>query len=122
MPAATIGFIGTGVMGSSMAAHLLAAGHPLVLHSRTKLKAEPLLARGARWADSPRAVAEDSDIVLSMVGYPLDVEAVHLGREGTLAAAKRPRLLVDLTTSTPTLAVAIARAARKVGAGAVDAP
>ena len=117
-----IGWIGTGVMGRSMAGHLLAAGFPLTVTTRTRAKAEPLLAAGAAWAETPRAVAEASDIVCSIVGMPHDVEAVHLGEHGTLSAARLPRLVIDLTTSSPALARRIAEAAAAKGVGALDAP
>ena len=83
MSQATIAWIGTGVMGRSMAGHLLAAGHPVILYSRTRERAEALLAQGATWANSPREAAEQASIVCSMVGYPADVESVHLGSSGT---------------------------------------
>lgn len=117
-----IGWIGTGVMGRSMAGHLLAAGFPLTVTTRTRAKAEPLLAAGAAWAETPRAVAEVSDIVCSIVGMPHDVEAVHLGAHGTLSAAKLPKLVIDLTTSSPALARRLAEAAAAKGVGALDAP
>ena len=105
-----------------MAGHLLAAGHPLVVHTRTRATADELLARGARWADSPRAAADGAEVVVSMVGHPHDVDEVHLGAHGTLAAARPPRIIIDMTTSRPALAVAVAEAARARGVGAVDAP
>ena len=74
-----IGWIGTGVMGASMAGHLLEAGHEVVVHSRTRSKAQALLDKGAAWADSPAEAADGTDVVFSMVGFPADVEAVHLG-------------------------------------------
>jgi hypothetical protein len=94
MSQATIAWIGTGVMGRSMAGHLLAAGHPVILYSRTRERAEALLAQGATWANSPREAAEQASIVCSMVGYPADVESVHLGSHGTMAATNTPALLV----------------------------
>lgn len=109
-------------MGRSMAGHLLAAGFPLTVTTRTRSRAEPLLAAGAAWAETPRAVAEASDIVCSIVGMPHDVEEVHLGAHGTLSAAKPPRLVIDLTTSSPALARRIAQAAAATGTGALDAP
>ena len=117
-----IGFLGTGVMGASMAGHLLEAGHDLAVFTRTRAKAEPLLARGARWAESPREVAEGADVVISIVGMPADVESVHLGAEGTLAASTRPRLLIDMTTSTPSLARRLHEEAARHSVGAIDAP
>jgi len=122
MAQATIGWIGTGVMGVSMAKHLMAAGHPLVIHTRTRARAEPLLAAGAQWAESPLAVAEQSEIVCSMVGYPEDVEVTHLGPQGTLSAAKAPALLIDFTTSSPALAQRIAERGAALGTHAIDAP
>ena len=83
-----VGWIGTGVMGSSMAGHLLKAGFPLTAYSRTKSKAEPLLAQGAKWADSPRAVAAASDVIFAIVGFPSDVREVLLGTDGALAGSK----------------------------------
>lgn len=118
----TVGWIGTGVMGTSMAGHLLAAGHPLVVSTRTPARAQPLLDAGARWAATPREVAQQCDVVFSIVGHPADVEAVHLGPEGTLAGKGRMALLVDMTTSSPALAERIAKAARERGIGALDAP
>ena len=117
-----IGFLGTGVMGASMAGHLVESGHELVLFTRTRAKAESLLARGAVWAASPREAAEGSDVVISIVGMPSDVEAVHLGSDGTLAASSPPRLLIDMTTSTPSLARGLHAKAADLGVGVVDAP
>ena len=122
MAQATIGWIGTGVMGVSMAKHLMAAGHPLVIHTRTRARAEPLLAAGAQWGESPLAVAEQAEIVCSMVGYPEDVEVTHLGPQGTLSAAKAPALLIDFTTSSPALAQRIAERGAALGTQAIDAP
>ncbi len=122
MAQATIGWIGTGVMGVSMAKHLMAAGHPLIIHTRTRARAEPLLASGAEWAESPLKVAERAEIVCSMVGYPEDVEVTHLGLQGTLSAAKAPALLIDFTTSSPALAQRIAERGAALGTQAIDAP
>ncbi len=117
-----IAWIGTGVMGSAMAGHLLAAGHELVLCSRTKSKAAGLLQRGAHWALSPRAAASGAACVCVMVGFPEDVEAVVLGSEGALQAMPPGALLVDFTTSRPSLAIRIAAAAAARGVMALDAP
>ena len=117
-----IAFVGTGVMGSSMAGHLLAAGHSVAVHTRTRAKAERLLAAGASWADSPAAAADGADAALSMVGYPTDVDQVWRGKGGFLAAAPRGSLLVDLTTSDPALARDLAAAAGARGCDALDAP
>lgn len=117
-----IGWIGTGVMGQSMCGHLIAAGYAMTISTRTKEKAQALLDCGAVWAENPKAVAEASDIVFSMVGYPHDVREITLGPEGSLAGLKKGGLLVDMTTSEPSLAVEIHEAAKKKGVGSVDAP
>lgn len=117
-----IAFVGTGVMGSSMAGHLLAAGHQVAVHTRTRAKAERLLAAGATWAESPAAAADGADAALSMVGYPADVDQVWRGPAGFLAAPRPPGLLVDLTTSDPALARELAAAAAARGLEALDAP
>lgn len=117
-----IGWIGTGVMGSSMCAHLIHAGYPATVYSRTRQKAEALVSRGATWAATPRAVAENSDVVFSIVGFPADVREVILGPEGALQGAAPGSVLVDMTTSQPSLAVEIDQAARARGVHSVDAP
>ena len=117
-----IGWIGTGVMGAPMAGHLLDAGHELIVHTRTRSRAESLLARGATWAETPADAASQCEIVCSIVGMPDDVRATHLGPDGTLAADQRPELIIDLTTSAPELAREIATAAEAHGIGALDAP
>jgi 3-hydroxyisobutyrate dehydrogenase len=117
-----LGWIGTGVMGRSMCGHLLDRGFGMTVNSRTKTKAESLLAKGAKWADSPKAVAEQSDVIFTIVGFPADVREVTLGSQGTLAGAKSGSVLVDMTTSEPSLAVEIASQAKSKGVYAVDAP
>lgn len=117
-----IGWIGTGVMGSSMCAHLIHAGYAATVYSRTRQKAEALVSRGATWAATPRAVAENSDVVFSIVGFPADVREVILGPEGALQGAAPGSVLVDMTTSQPSLAVEIDQAARARGVHSVDAP
>ncbi len=117
-----LGWIGTGVMGSSMCGHLLARGFAVTVTNRTRAKAEPLLAQGAIWADTPRALAEQSDVVFSIVGYPSDVREVLLGASGALAGCKPGNILVDMTTSEPSLAVEIAERAKEQGVHSVDAP
>jgi 3-hydroxyisobutyrate dehydrogenase len=118
---ARIGFIGLGIMGQSMAGHLLAAGHPLTVYNRSRAKASALLARGAQWSETPRGVAERADIVVTMVGLPSDVEQVWLGPDGVLAGA-RNALLIDMTTSSPELARRLATEAAARGCQALDAP
>ena len=124
-----IGFIGTGLMGASMAGHLLAAGHPLHVLNRTRAKAEPLLARGAFWHDRPAAVAAAAGIVITMLGDPADVEEVYLGGtdrvpagEGLVDHARPGGLLIDMTTSSPALAERIAAVAAARDLACLDAP
>jgi len=119
--AARIGFVGLGIMGQSMAGHLLAAGHPLRVYNRSADKARALVERGAVWCDTPGAVAAGSDVVITMVGSPRDVEEVWLGSDGVLAHA-RDALLIDMTTSSPELAQRLAREAAARGCRALDAP
>ena len=117
-----IGWIGTGVMGSSMCGHLIDAGYSATVFSRTKSKTESLVAKGATWADSPKAVAEASDVIFGIVGFPSDVREVFLGESGALAGSKEGNVLVDMTTSEPSLAVEIYEAAKVKGVASVDAP
>jgi len=118
----TVAFIGTGVMGAAMAGHLLEAGHPLVVFNRTRDKAEGLLAAGASWADSPGEAASRAEMTITMVGYPADVEEVYLGEGGIVERAPAGALLIDMTTSTPSLAVRVAQVAASRGLAALDAP
>ncbi len=109
-------------MGLPMARHLMDAGCNLKVHTRTKARAQSLIDAGAAWADSPAAAADQCEVVFSIVGYPADVEATHLGESGTLAAETLPGVIVDMTTSTPALAERLAEVAGNRGVGAVDAP
>jgi 3-hydroxyisobutyrate dehydrogenase len=117
-----IAWIGTGVMGAPMAGHLLDARYDVTVHTRTKSKAQPLLDRGAKWANTCAEAASGADVAISIVGFPGDVQKTHLGPTGTLAAEKLPRLIVDMTTTRPSLAVQVFEAARSKGVGSVDAP
>lgn len=117
-----IGWVGIGVMGRSMCGHLLAAGHEVRVFTRTKASAESVLAAGAQWCDSPGDVAEGSDFVFSIVGYPSDVRAVYMGEGGLIDRAAPGTVLVDMTTSEPALAVEIHQAAAVRGVHALDAP
>jgi 3-hydroxyisobutyrate dehydrogenase len=152
-----VGWIGSGVMGANMCGHLLRAGFAATVFNRTRSKAEPLLAAGAAWAESPKAVAEASDVIFTIVGYPGDVRQVILGDDGVLAGCTSgqiggskgdspifaetkigtvpakigtvpakigtvPKIIVDMTTSEPSLAVEIAETAAKLGVCALDAP
>ncbi|MDI1251202.1 MAG: NAD(P)-dependent oxidoreductase [Lacunisphaera sp.] len=118
----SIAFIGTGVMGRSMAGHLLRAGHPLHVFNRTKAKAQALLDAGAHWHDNPGAAAAQADFVITIVGFPADVEATYFGGDGVIAQAKPGAVLIDMTTSSPRLAQRIATAAAARGLSALDAP
>ena len=117
-----IGFIGTGVMGKSMAEHLLKAGYPMIVYSRTKEKANELFDLGAVWADTPKAVAEKANVIFTMVGYPTDVEEIYLGENGLISNGKAGSYYIDMTTSSPSLAGNIYEAAKEKGIQAIDAP
>ena len=117
-----VGWIGTGVMGASMCGHLIDKGFSATVYNRTQSKAEPLLAKGAAWADSPKEVAELSDVVFTIVGFPRDVRKVILGAQGALAGSGEGNILVDMSTSEPSLAIEIAEQAKAKGVYSVDAP
>lgn len=117
-----LGWIGTGVMGLSMCRRLMDAGHDMAVFSRTRQKAEPLLDEGATWCESVAAVTAQTSLVFTMVGFPKDVEQVYLGDDGLVAHAKAGGLLVDMTTTRPSLAEQIAAAAAKRNVAFVDAP
>ena len=122
-PASTrVGWIGTGVMGASMCGHLLDGGYQVTVTTRTAARAEGLIRKGATWAATPEQVARESDVVFSMVGFPADVRQVVLGTDGALAGARTGAVLVDMTTSEPTLAAEIAATAASRGVFALDAP
>lgn len=118
----SVGFIGTGVMGGGMAMNLLRAGYPLTVYNRTRQKAEPLLKAGAVWAETPGRLAAQVDVVITMVGYPRDVQELYLGTDGILANARPGTLVIDMTTSKPSLAVRIAAEAAQRSIDALDAP
>ena len=117
-----IGWIGTGVMGESMCAHILNAGYPIYVYNRTKEKAKELVDKGATWCSNPRDVAEKSDVVFTIVGFPNDVEEVYLGENGILKSIKTGSIIVDMTTSEPSLAQKIYGEAKKIGVSSLDAP
>jgi 3-hydroxyisobutyrate dehydrogenase len=119
---ARIGWVGTGVMGRSMCGHLVDAGHAVHVYSRTRSKADALVARGALWVDSPAAAASGADVTFSMVGFPADVREVYFGASGILAGAPSGSIVVDMTSTAPSLAVEIDAAARARGLAALDAP
>jgi 3-hydroxyisobutyrate dehydrogenase len=117
-----IGFIGTGVMGRSMAGHLLDAGYKLFVYNRTKDRADDLVGRGASWCSTPGEVAAQADVTITIVGFPKDVEEVYFGENGILASTKAGAVLIDMTTSEPALAKRIYEAAKELQATALDAP
>ena len=118
----TVGFIGTGVMGKSMAMHLLKANYPLCVYTRTKEKAEELIERGAVWKDSIKELASTSEIIITMIGTPKDVEEVYFDDDGILAHAQQGTYVIDMTTSKPHLAEKIYEAAKEKQLHALDAP
>lgn len=117
-----IGWVGIGVMGRSMCGHLLAAGHEVKVHTRTKASAESTISAGAQWCDTPGEVAKGSEFVFTIVGYPADVRAVYLGKGGLVDQATPGCVLVDMTTSEPALATEIYQAARARDVAVLDAP
>ncbi len=117
-----VGFIGTGVMGKSMAGHILSKGYKVLVYTRTKEKAVDLVDQGAVWKQSVAELAKEADIVITMVGYPYDVEEVYVGENGLLANAKPGTYFIDMTTSTPSLAVKIYEQAKQKGMYSLDAP
>jgi 2-hydroxy-3-oxopropionate reductase len=117
-----VGFVGLGIMGAAMAGNLLEAEHELVVHNRTRTKGERLAQRGARVADSPREVAEVSDIIITMLPGPPEVDMVVAGEGGLLEGAREGSLIVDMSTSSPLLARELARMTRERGVGMLDSP
>ncbi|MGG2095657.1 NAD(P)-dependent oxidoreductase [Bacillus sp. S13(2024)] len=122
LPPASIGFVGTGVMGKSMVRHLIKAGYIVYVYNRTKEKTAALIEEGAHWCDSPKEIAKKVDVVMTMVGYPHDVEEVYFGAEGILTHAKQGTITIDFTTSTPTLAKRIYEEGKSKGIHVLDAP
>ncbi|MDU0074149.1 MULTISPECIES: NAD(P)-dependent oxidoreductase [Bacillus] len=118
----TVGFIGLGVMGNSMASHILEAGYPVLVYTRTKQKAEEILNKGAVWQETVKDLSEKADIIITMVGYPSDVEEIYLGENGILRHAKEGAFVIDMTTSKPSLAKKIAEKAKEKSIHALDAP
>lgn len=118
----TIGFVGIGVMGRSMAGHLLGAGYPLHVYTRTKRSADDLVTAGAVWEESVKALAEQCDVVFTMLGFPPDVEAVYFGEQGLLVNMKPGTYVIDMSTSRPDLAMKISETAASTKVNALDAP
>jgi 3-hydroxyisobutyrate dehydrogenase len=117
-----IGWIGTGLMGNPMTGHLLNAGYQVNVFNRSRKKAENLVEKGALWFDTPADIAHHSDIVFTMIGFPKDVEEVYFGEQGIFNVIKKGTILIDMTTTKPSLAVKIAKEAEKLGAEFIDAP
>lgn len=122
MPETTVGFVGLGIMGAPMARRLLRAGYPLVVHNRTRQKEQPLLDEGAQSAESPGEVAERSDVLITMLPDSPDVEEVYLGEGGAIARTGHGKLLIDMSSIAPAVAVAVSEGASSAGALALDAP
>ncbi|MCZ6554686.1 MAG: NAD(P)-dependent oxidoreductase [Ignavibacteriaceae bacterium] len=118
----TIGWIGTGVMGSPMCLHLIKKHYKAIVNNRTKRKAKQLIDNGAKWAQSPKAVAENADVIFTIVGFPKDVRQVYFGKDGIIEGLKKGSVLVDMTTTEPSLAEEIYEEVRRKGASSVDAP
>lgn len=118
----TIGFIGTGVMGKSMAHHLMKAGYALHVYTRTKEKANELIQEGAIWESTVAELTNASDVVITMIGTPADVEEVYFGKNGIIENAKPGTYIIDMTTSKPSLAIEIYEKAKVKGIYALDAP
>ena len=118
----TIGWIGTGVMGSSMCSHLIKKGYKTVVYNRTRRKAKSLMEQDAEWAKTPKDVAANADVIFTIVGFPNDVRHVYFGGDGILEGIQKGSLVVDMTTTEPTLAEEIYQAAKLRGASSVDAP
>ncbi len=117
-----IGWIGTGVMGKSMCTHIVKAGYSVSVYNRTKEKANELIEMGAKWCSSPKEVAKKSEIVFTIVGFPQDVEEVYLGENGIFKGIRKGSIIVDMTTSEPSLAQKIYEEAKKKGVFSIDAP
>lgn len=117
-----IGWIGTGLMGNPMAKHLINAGYKLNVFNRSRLKAETLTELGATWFDTPADIAANSEVIITMIGFPKDVEEVYFGEQGILEKVKPGTILIDMTTTRPSLAIKISEEAAKAGADFIDAP
>lgn len=117
-----IGFVGTGVMGKSMAMHILEAGYTVNVYNRTKARAQELIEKGAVWKDTAAEIAKNSDLIITIVGYPKDVEEVYFGDDGIINNAKEGSYIIDMTTSKPSLAKKIYDNAKEKGVYALDAP
>jgi len=117
-----IGWIGTGIMGAPMAKHLVSAGYKVSVYNRTKEKAGELIAMGCTWFDTPKELAANSDVVVTIIGFPKDVEECYFGEQGIFNGLKPGTILIDMTTTKPSLALKISEEADKIGASFIDAP
>ena len=117
-----VGFIGAGVMGKSMIRNLMKKGFQVTVYSRTKSKAEEIIAEGAIWRDSAAECAKDQDVIITIVGFPKDVEETYFGEKGIIANSEDNAILIDMTTSSPKLAAKIYDEAKAAGKHALDAP
>lgn len=117
-----IGWIGTGVMGGSMCMHIVEHGYKTFVFNRTKERAKKILVEGALWANSPKEIAEQADVIFTIVGFPSDVREVYFGDNGILNGINAPKIIVDMTTTSPSLVVEIYNGAKQKGSGFIDAP
>ncbi|WP_457552616.1 NAD(P)-dependent oxidoreductase [Desulfobacula sp.] len=117
-----VGFIGLGVMGQSMATHILNAGYKLHVYTRTKQKAENIISKGAVWEDTVSELSKKCDVIITIVGFPVDVEEVYMGDNGILNHARKHTIVIDMTTSSPDLAIKIDETAKEKGLESLDAP
>ena len=117
-----LGFIGIGVMGESMVRNLMKAGYRTLIYTRTKKKADALINEGAEWQEAAKDVASKADVIMTMVGYPKDVEDVYIGEDGIIAHARPHSIIIDMTTSSPALAEEIYQLALSKQLYALDAP
>jgi 3-hydroxyisobutyrate dehydrogenase len=118
----TIGWIGTGLMGNPMVKHLLKAGYKVNVHNRTKDKAADLIEMGCIWFDTPAELTANCQVVVTIIGFPKDVEECYFGEQGIFKSLKQGSILIDMTTTKPSLAVKISEEAAKAGAAFIDAP
>jgi 3-hydroxyisobutyrate dehydrogenase len=117
-----IGWIGTGIMGAPMAKHLVSAGYKVNVYNRTKIKAAELIEMGCKWFDTPQEIAANSDVVVTIIGFPKDVDECYFGEHGIFNGIRPGTILIDMTTTKPSIAIKISEAAGKVGAEFIDAP
>ena len=117
-----VGFIGLGVMGKSMAQHIFDAGYELHVYTRTKKSAETIIKKGAVWEDSISDLSRKCDIIITIVGFPADIEQIYFTENGILNSAREGKIVIDMTSSSPELAVKIYDQAKENGVASLDAP